>query len=85
MRGLEPNVGIIIPELGINHGASAAGAAEDRAASSRARTSAATSSTLMLFRHRLSLQGDRRWLCGPMHGLQEYPVWIASRLLVSGR
>ena len=29
----------------------------------------------MLFRHRLSLQGDRRWLSGPMHGLQEYPVW----------
>jgi hypothetical protein len=33
---------------------------------------------LMLFRHRLSLQGDRRWLSGPMHGLQEYPAWIVT-------
>ena len=45
-----------------------------RPASRRERTSAAISSMLMLFRHTLSLQGDRRWLSGPMHGLQEYPV-----------
>ena len=61
------------------------GAAEDRTASRRERTSTAISSMLMLFRHKLSLQGDRRWLSGPMHGLQEYPVWITSELVVSGR
>ena len=44
---------------------------EDRPAARRERTSAAISSMLMLFRHKLSLQGDRRWLSGPMHGLQE--------------
>jgi hypothetical protein len=61
------------------------GAAEDRTASRRERTSPVISSMLMLFRHKLSLHGDRRWLSGPMHGLQEYPVWITSELAASGR
>ena len=39
----------------------------------------------MVFMHKLSLQGDSRWLCGPMQGLQENPVWTTSELVASGR
>ena len=79
------NVGRVADCSGGGFAARQTGAAEDRTASRRERTSPVISSMPMLFRHRLSLQGDRRWLSGPMHGLQEYPVWITSELVDSGR